>query len=278
MVSTCRRFEGRSAVVLGGGSYGPPIDGEDVPIGNGRAIAMRLAAEGAHVIVADRDLASADGTVTACQGSASALALDLADPSSCRAAADRILSEHGAVDIVVANAAISGHDGLRTQTLDEWDASSAVNVTGHWLVAQALLPSMLERGSGCFVFVGSTAAVRSSGRSLSYEASKAAQLAVMRHIAVRYGRAGIRSNAVVLGVIDSPMVRREFSADVAAARARDSVCPMRRQGTPQEAAGAAAFLASDDAGYINGHSLIVDGGVMAAWPSPPPVLSTQEDS
>jgi NAD(P)-dependent dehydrogenase (short-subunit alcohol dehydrogenase family) len=186
--------------------------------------------------------------------------------------------DHDGVDIVIANAAVSGHDGLRTQRLDEWDVSTNVNVTGHWLVAQALLPPMLERERGCFVFVGTTAAVRSSGRSLSYEATKAAQLAVMRHIAVRYGWAGIRSNAVVLGVIDSPMVRREFSADPAAARARDSVCPMRRQGTPQEAASAAVFLASDDASYVNGHSLIVDGGVMAAWPSPPPLIIDQEDT
>jgi NAD(P)-dependent dehydrogenase (short-subunit alcohol dehydrogenase family) len=119
-----------------------------------------------------------------------------------------------------------------------------------------------------FVFVGSTAGVLSSGRSLAYEATKASQLAVMRHIAVRYASKGVRSNAVVLGVIDSTMVRREFGATEAAVKARDSVSPMRRQGTPQEVAGAAAFLASDDASYVNGHSLIVDGGVLAAWPSP----------
>jgi NAD(P)-dependent dehydrogenase (short-subunit alcohol dehydrogenase family) len=271
----CRRFEGRVVLVLGGGSDGPAADGDELAIGNGRAIALRLASEGAHVVVADRDLASARSTVEACDGAASALELDLADAAACRSAAERVLADHGTVDAVIANAAISGHDGLRTQTIDEWDLSTSVNVTGHWLVAQALLPSMLERGSGSFVFVGSTAALRSSGRSLSYEATKAAHLAVMRHIAVRYARAGIRSNAVVLGVIDSPMVRREFSADAAAAQARDSVCPMRRQGTPHEAAAAAAFLASDDASYVNGHSLIVDGGVMAAWPSPPPVLISE---
>ncbi|MEQ8436609.1 MAG: SDR family oxidoreductase [Ilumatobacter fluminis] len=276
MDHACRRFDGCVALVLGGGSDGPAADGDDIAIGNGRAIALRLASEGAYVVVADRDLASAQATVDACEGEASAVELDLADPESCRTAAERILADRGAVDAVVANAAISGHDGLRTQTIEEWDLSTSVNVTGHWLVAQALLPSMLERSSGSFVFVGSTASVRSSGRSLSYEATKAAQLAVMRHIAVRYARGGIRSNAVVLGVIDSPMVRREFTADPAAARARDSVCPMRRQGTPHEAAAAAAFLASDDASYVNGHSLIVDGGVMAAWPSPPPVIPTPE--
>ena len=99
----------------------------------------------------------------------------------------------------------------------------AANTTGHWLVAQVASPSMIERRRGAFVFVGSTAAMWSSGRSLSYEATKAAQLAVMRHIAVRYGGHGIRSNAVVLGIIDSPMVRREFGGDDDTARARDLV-------------------------------------------------------
>lgn len=276
MATSCRRLEDRVALVLGGGSDGPAGVGEELPIGNGRAIAIRLAEEGARVVVADRDRASADATVRACPlGSASAIELDLADPASCADVSDAVLTEHGVIDIVVANAAVSGHDGLRTQEIGEWDETMAVNATGHWLVAQRVLPSMLERGRGCFVFVGSTASLRSSGRSLSYESSKAAQLAVMRHIAVRYGRSGVRSNAVVLGVIDSPMVRREFSAEPMAALARDLVCPMRRQGTPEEAAAAAAFLASDDASYVNGHSLVVDGGVMAAWP-PPPMISLED--
>ena len=199
---------------------------------------------------------------------------DLTDIDACRSIVPLTEASLGSVDIVVGNAAISGTAGLRTQTIEEWDRSMAVNTTGHWLVAQVALPSMIERRRGAFVFVGSTAAMWSSGRSLSYEATKAAQLAVMRHIAVRYGGHGIRSNAVVLGIIDSPMVRREFGGDDDTARARDSVCPMGRQGTPEEAAGAAVFLATDDAGYVNGHCLVVDGGVAAAWPSPPPVIAT----
>src|SRR5690606_10149233 len=129
------------------------------------------------------------------------------------------------------------------------------------------LPTMLEQGKGAFVFIGSTAGVFSSRRSLSYEATKAAQLAVMRHIAVRYADRGIRSTAVVLGNIDSALVRREFGA--AGSEARSAVVPMKREGTPEDAAAAVAFFASDDAAYVTGQSLIVDGGVSVAWPTPP---------
>lgn len=270
------RFAGRVAIILGGGSDGPAKAGDSVPMGNGRAMAVRLAAEGASVIVVDRDPESAQRTVDLCDGSAVAVRCDLADRDDCAALGASAADHFGPVDTLISNAAISGHQGLRTQTLDDWDLSTAVNVTGHWVVAQALLPSMIEHRSGCFVWVGSTAAVLSSGRSLSYEASKAAQLAVMRHVATRYGGHGVRSNAVVLGIIDSPMVRREFVADDAAAAARDAVVPMRRQGTPEEAAAAALFLASDDASYVNGHSLVVDGGVAAAWPSPQITRPTTE--
>lgn len=262
------RFAGRVVIVLGGGSDGPARPGDEVPMGNGRAMAVRLAAEGASLIVVDRDLESAQRTVGLCDGPSVAVRCDLADSDACAALGASAAEHFGPVDSLISNAAISGHQGLRTQTLEDWHLSTAVNVTGHVVVAQALLPAMIDRRAGCFVFVGSTAAVLSSGRSLSYEASKAAQLAVMRHLAVRYGGHGVRSNAVVLGIIDSPMVRREFVADEVAAAARDAVVPMRRQGTPEEAAAAALFLMSDDASYINGHSLIVDGGVAAAWPSP----------
>jgi NAD(P)-dependent dehydrogenase (short-subunit alcohol dehydrogenase family) len=264
-----RRLEGRVAYVLGGGSDGPARPGETLPMGNGRAIALRLAAEGATVVVGDKVLARAKATVEHLDEPGLAVEVDAADPGSCRAAVAAALDHGGRLDIVVCNVGLSGREPLKVQSLEDWELASDVNVRSHWLTAQAALEPMLARGSGAFAFVGSTAGVYSSRRSLSYEATKAAQLAVMRHVAVRYADRGVRANAVVLGNIDSALVRREFGDAPGAARA--SVVPMRREGRPEEAAGAVAFLVSDDAGYVTGQSLLVDGGVSAAWPVPPVV-------
>lgn len=261
------RFEGRVAYVLGGGSDGPARPGEPIPMGNGRAIALRLAAEGATVVVGDLSLERAQATVDHLDRPGLAVQVDAADPASCRAAVRAALDVAGRLDVVVCNVGISGREPLKVQSLEEWDVASNVNVRSHWLTAQEALAPMLDQGRGAFAFVGSTAGVYSSRRSLSYEATKAAQLAVMRHVAVRYADRGIRSNAVVLGNIDSALVRREFGDGNGDARA--AVVPMRREGRPEEAAGAVAFLVSDDAGYVTGQSLLVDGGVSAAWPIPP---------
>jgi 3-oxoacyl-[acyl-carrier protein] reductase len=261
------RLEGRVAYVLGGGSDGPAREGEALPMGNGRAIAFRLAAEGARVVVGDLSLERARLTVDHLAGDGLAVEVDAGDPSSCREAVQSAIGFGGRLDIVVGNVGISGREPLKVQSLEDWDFANAVNVRGHWVTAQEALPTMLDQSSGAFVFVGSTAGMYSSRRSLSYEATKASQLAVMRHVAVRYADRGIRSNAVVLGNIDSALVRKEFGEE--RGDSRSAVVPMGRQGTPEEVAGAVAFLASDDAGYVTGQSLLVDGGVSAAWPTPP---------
>lgn len=263
---TMDRLSGRIAYVLGGGSDGPARPGESIAMGNGRAIALRLSAEGATVVVGDKVLERAAATVEHLSGPGLAVEVDAADEASCRDAVTAALGLTGALDIVVCNVGISGREPLKVQTIEDWTLAGDVNVRSHWITAQAALPSMLERERGAFVFVGSTAGILSSRRSLSYEATKAAQLAVMRHVAVRYADRGVRSNAVVLGNIDSALVRREFGPDGSDARAQ--VVPMKREGRPEEAAAAVAFLASDDAGYITGQSLVVDGGVSAAWPVP----------
>ncbi|MGW0594754.1 SDR family NAD(P)-dependent oxidoreductase [Streptosporangium sp. NPDC002607] len=269
-VSIQGRLAGRVAYVLGGGSHGPARPGESFPMGNGRAIALRLAAEGATVVVGDIDLGRAQATVDALAVPGLAVEVDAADAESCTAAVAAALGTYHRLDVVVCNVGVSGREPIKAQSVPEWERSETVNVRSHWLTAQAALQPMLDRSQGSFVFVGSTAGLLSSRRSLSYEATKAAQLAVMRHIAVRYAARGIRSNAVVLGNIDSALVRREFGEDPTSARA--AVVPMGREGRPEEAAAAVAFLASDDAGYVTGQSLIVDGGVSAAWPTPPSAL------
>jgi NAD(P)-dependent dehydrogenase (short-subunit alcohol dehydrogenase family) len=264
-----RGLEGKRVLVLGGGADGPAKEGqEELPLGNGRAVCLRLAEEGAVVAVSDIDLGRAQETVDALATPGFALRADLADPQDCRNSVTEAEAAIGPLDVVVANAAITDLRPLRAMDEDWWARSFAINVDGHARTAQAALTGMLDRGAGTFVFIGSTAGMLSSGVSVSYEASKAAQLAVMRHIAVRYAGRGIRSNGLVLGVIDSTMVRRMFGETSGRAQARDELGPMRRQGLPSEVGAAAAFLASEDSGYINGVSLVIDGGVSAQWPNP----------
>lgn len=256
------RLDGRNALVLGGGADGPPRS-DGLAMGNGRAIALRLASEGAQVAVIDIDGTSAEETVAAIGGGL-AIEADAADAAACQAAVSQVEETFGGLDIVVCNVGVSSWQKIKTQTLEDWQSSVDINVTSNWVVAQAAIPSMVERGSGAFVFVTSLAAMASSGNSLAYEATKSAQLGIMRHIAVRYASRGIRSNALVLGVIDSTMVRKAFGNADDRHVARDRMAPMGRQGRPEEVAAAAAFLVSDDASYITGTTLTVDGGMRAA--------------
>jgi NAD(P)-dependent dehydrogenase (short-subunit alcohol dehydrogenase family) len=257
------RFADQRVLVVGGGADGPPVVAGDVAMGNGRAIVHRFSREGATVAVTDRRRELAEESIATAAGPGIAIEADAADPDACRAAVQTAVRELGGLDIVVCNVGIGGGAPIRAQQVDDWERTMAINVRSHWITAAEALGDMLERGSGSFVFVGSLSGLSSNGLALAYEVSKAAQLAVVRHIAARYAARGIRANAVLLGYVDSTMARRVqgVDADVLAWRAR--LPPARRQGTPDEVAAVVAFLASSDASYVNGSSIPVDGGVLA---------------
>jgi NAD(P)-dependent dehydrogenase (short-subunit alcohol dehydrogenase family) len=263
------RFGGVRVLVVGGGADGPPATPGGIAMGNGRAIAHRFLAEGAAVAVTDRDLRLAEETLAgtaAGPGAGIAIEADAADPEACRAAVRTAEAGLGGLDVVVCNVGIGGGAPIRAQQVDDWDRTMDVNVRSHWITAAEALGGMSDRGRGSLVFVSSLSGLASNGLALAYEVSKAAQLAVVRHIAVRYAARGIRANAVLLGYVDSTMARRVQGAGADVRAGRAALAPARRQGTPAEVAGVVAFLASDDAAYVNGAAVPVDGGVLAQSP------------
>jgi NAD(P)-dependent dehydrogenase (short-subunit alcohol dehydrogenase family) len=257
------RLDGRTVLVVGAGTR--PSDDEDAPVGNGRAIAVTAAREGAHVVCADRDGASAEATaelVAVEGGHATVLVGDVTDEADCAAlvagateaaaASGRGPALHG----VVINVGIGRGVGLAGTSIHDWDTVFAVNLRGHFLVARAAAPHVAE--GGAFVFVSSLAGLQPGSRSPAYDASKAGVIGLNRHVALEYARRGIRSNVVAPGLIDTPVGRDATRGRPA--RGRTPV-PLGRQGTGWEVATATCFLLSDEASYITGHVLTVDGGL-----------------
>jgi NAD(P)-dependent dehydrogenase (short-subunit alcohol dehydrogenase family) len=257
-----KRLEDRVALVLGGGASLSSDDNESVALGNGQAMAMRFAAEGARIAVTDIDIGAAETTVNALATEGLPIVADAADPDKCVEAVRKTEQHFGRIDIIACNVGIIGGQKGRVQTLENWEQTLNINVRSHWLTVQAALPGMIERGRGALLFVTSTEAIASGAISLAYEASKSAQLGMMRHFAVAYGNRGIRSNAIALGVIYSSMVQGLWGSGFQ--ERIKHVSPLRRPGLPEEGAAAAAFLVSDDASYVNGACLVVDGGLTVA--------------
>jgi len=263
------RFSGRVALVTGAAS------------GIGKATAERLAREGAAVAVVDRREEEARETaaaITASGGRAVAYTTNVASSAEVEALADAVTGELGPVDVLANVAGIGDTAGQETiAALDDgrWHAVLAVNLSGPFFLCRAVIPSMVERGHGAIVNVSSLAGrSKSALGGLAYSTSKAGLLGLTRHLAFDYGPRGIRVNAICPGAVDTPMLRAgggaaaRTPAEEAARRERLAAyqyfMPIKRISTPAEQAAAIAFLASDEASYINGVALDVNGGLFMA--------------
>ena len=250
------RMVGRRVVVVGGGQTNFQL--KDQPIGNGRALAILLAREGAQVVVVDRDETSANETVELIRaegGVAVSLVADVLDPESIDemiAAAQRQLA---GLDGLVYNVGIPGPVGFEDNTPEAWDTTLDVNLRGAMLTARAALP-VLEPGSS-IVFISSIGAVRGIGRMIAYDASKAGLSALVRATAIARKDDSVRANIVMLGMIDTGIGR---DGDRNMPGRENIPVPLGRRGTAWEAAYASLFLLSHESTFITGQTVAVDGG------------------
>ena len=233
--------------------------------GIGRATAELCAAEGARVAVVDRDLASARETVARIvqhDAKAHAIEADVTDSDAVRSMAAEALATFGRIDVLVNNAGLS--EGTDILTIDEatWDQMLALNLKSVFLSAKAILPGMLERGRGAIVNVSSVNGLTGLGEE-PYAAAKAGMINLTQNMAVRYGPRGVRANVIAPGTVRTPIWNDRLAKDPDVMETLEAWYPLGRVGLPEDVAKAVLFLASEEAAWITGAVLPVDGGLMA---------------
>jgi len=243
------RFEGRIALVTGASR------------GIGEAIARRLAAEGAHVLAAARSADALErvvGEIAATGGKASALALDLADAASIDAAVKTALAAHGEIHVLVNNAGVTEDNLILRMGRDAWDRVLATNLTGVFLLTQAVIKGMVRKRYGRIVNVTSVVGLMGNAGQANYAASKAGLIGLTMSVARELASRNITCNAVAPGFVATAMTEKMTDA---AREAMSTQIPLGRLGAPDDVAAAAAFLASDEAAYITGTVVNVSGGL-----------------
>jgi NAD(P)-dependent dehydrogenase (short-subunit alcohol dehydrogenase family) len=253
---------GKVAIVTGGGA-------KDDGIGNGRAAAILLARAGANVLVVDRDLALAERTVamiTGEGGSAVAASYDVTQSTQCSAMVEDAVSRWGRLDCLDNNVGIGSQGSVVDETEENWARVMHVNVDSMFLTCKHAIPAMIRTaGGGSIVNISSISALRPRGLTV-YTVSKGAVIALTKAVAVDHGPEGIRVNCIAPGPVYTPMVyARGMTEDARDKRRRASV--LKREGTGWDIGSAARFLLSDQARYITGQTLVVDGGATLVGPS-----------
>jgi meso-butanediol dehydrogenase / (S,S)-butanediol dehydrogenase / diacetyl reductase len=247
------RFAGRTAIVTGGGS------------GIGRVIAQRFAAEGAAVVVADWVAEKAQavaGEIEGAGGRALASHADVSREDDVAAMHGDAVSAFGQVDVLVNNAAIEGGDDVLQIEDATWDRDLAVVLKSAFVCSKAVLPEMIERGRGVIVNIASVNALAYYANE-SYSAAKAGMVSLTQAIAVRYGHRGVRCVAIAPGTIRTPIWQERADREPEIFDRLKRWYPLGRVGEPEDVANAALFLASDEASWITGTVLRVDGGLLA---------------
>jgi NAD(P)-dependent dehydrogenase (short-subunit alcohol dehydrogenase family) len=237
--------------------------------GIGRASAVRFAAEGASVVVADVDEAA--GAPLAAQLGATFVPVEVTSEESVAALYEAASAAYGGIDVLFNNAGISPpeDDSILTTDLDAWRRVQEVNLTSVYLCCRHGIPHLQARGGGSVINTASFVAVLGSATSqISYTASKGGVLAMSRELAVQFAREGIRVNALCPGPVNTPLLQELFAKDPARAARRLVHIPMGRFAEPDEIASAALFLASDDASFVTATTFLVDGGIHAAYVTP----------
>ncbi|HEV8118148.1 MAG TPA: 3-oxoacyl-[acyl-carrier-protein] reductase [Thermoanaerobaculia bacterium] len=243
------RFAGRVALVTGASR------------GIGEAIARRLAAEGATVIAAARTAEALEkvvGAIVEAGGKASAVPLDLADPASVDAGVKSVLAAHGQVDILVNNAGVTEDNLLLRMSKDSWDRVLGTNLTGVFLLTQAVVKAMLKKRYGRIVSVTSVVGLMGNAGQANYAASKAGLVGFTKSLARELASRNITCNAVAPGFIATAMTEKMTEE---ARQSLSGQIPLGRLGSADDVAGAVAFLASDEASYVTGTVLNVSGGL-----------------
>jgi NAD(P)-dependent dehydrogenase (short-subunit alcohol dehydrogenase family) len=244
------RLANKTAIVTGGGS------------GIGRAIAIAFAREGAKVVIAGRTREKLDRVVHEIGPACLAVRCDTASPDEITALAEKTVSHFGSIHILVNNAAVLLAGTAESHTDQEWEETFNINVRGVWKLSRAVLPHMRAAGGGSMINLGSVLSVVAARNRVAYATSKGAVLALTKAMALDHAAEQIRVNCICPGIVETEMVAR-FGMDEAGRRQRIAMHPIGRFGQPEDIAGTAVFLASDEAAWITGAAFPVDGGYTA---------------